>query len=360
MSPVYNNRGGPQMKRRQAVCGLAAAALAPLGARCAWANAGANSLTLLVAGPDGEQISRWGDACALAMQAGFPGAPTIVTQPVGGLDGVTGANRLDTFVVPDGRTAAILPGAALIAWLAGDSRVYFDPTRWVPVMAGSNSGVLVVRLPAGTAPNLQSLKTMEPLRLAADQPQSNDLAALLALARLDVRTAPVFGLRDIDTKTRAFVAGEVDAVFVSGEGVPEYIAPLTASGGVPVFSLGAQQLDGTVSADPLFPGLPDVIAFSGSATPFLDAVYRAAAAAARLDFIVVLPKLTDSGAVAQWRQAACKALRATALTAAANASSVTLQHVPTVVATLNALNLVAPDQANLQAFLTKSFGWQPG
>ena len=107
---------------------------------------------------------------------------------------------------------------------------------------------MVVRLPPGTAPNLQSLKTMEPLRLAVDQPQSNDLAALLALARLDVRTAPVFGLRDIDTKTRAFVAGEVDAVFVSGEGVPEYIAPLTASGGTPVFSLGAQRADGTVGA----------------------------------------------------------------------------------------------------------------
>jgi hypothetical protein len=360
MSPIYNNWGGAQMKRRQAICGLATASLAPFGACHVWAYTGAASLVLLVAGPDGEQTSRWGDACALAMEAGFPGAPAIVTQAVGGLDGVTGANRLDTLVVPDGRTAAILPGAALTAWLAGDPRVHFDPTRWVPLMAASNSGVLVVRLPAGTAPDLQSLKAMAPLRLAADQPQSNDLAALLALARLDVRTAPVFGLRDIDTKTRAFMAGTVDAVFVSGEGVPEDIAPLTASGGVPVFSLGTQRADGTVGADPLFPGLPDVIAFSGSATPFLDAVYRAAAAAARLDFIIVLPKLTDSGAVAQWRQAACKALGATALTAAANASSVTLQHVPTVVATLNALNLVEPDQANLQAFLTKSFGWQPG
>ena len=77
--------------------------------------------------------------------AGFPGRPQIMTQPVGGLDGVTGANRLDALVVPDGKTAAILPGAALIAWLTGDSRVHFDPTRWVPLMAGANSGVLVVR-----------------------------------------------------------------------------------------------------------------------------------------------------------------------------------------------------------------------
>jgi len=340
--------------------GLVAASMLPLGLHRAWADASAGSLTLLVAGPDGEQTSRWGDACALAMQAAFPGQPQIITQPVGGLDGVTGANRLDALVVPDGKTAAILPGAALIAWLTGDSRVHFDPTRWVPLMVGANSGVLVVRAPKGSQPDLNSLRAMVPLRLAADQPQSNDLAVLLALARLNVQTAPVFGLRDINAKTRAFVAGEVDAVFVSGEGVPEDIAPLSASGGVPVFSLGVQAPDGSVSADPLFPGLPTVIAFGGDATPFLDTVYRAAASAARLDFVVVLPKLTDPGFVAQWRQAANAAIAAPALIAAASASSVALQPAPTLSASLQTMNLGASDQTNLQAFLTKSFGWQPG
>jgi hypothetical protein len=353
------------MKRRHVVRGLVAATMSPLGAGpfgLGWAraDAGAGPLSLLVGGPNGGQTSRWGNACALAMEAGFPGAPTIVPQPVGGLDGVTGANRLDVLVVPDGKTAAILPGAALIAWLTGDSRVYFDPTRWVPLMAGGNSGVLVVRASGGVAPDLQKLKAVAPLRLAADQPQSNDLAALLALARLDVPTAPVFGLRNIDAKTRAFQAGEVDAVFVAGEGVPEDVAPLTASGGVPVFSLGAQAPDGTVGPDPLFPGLPDVTAFSGNGTPFLDAVYRAAAAAARMDFLVVLPKLTDPGAVAQWRQAADAAIAVPALAAAASASSVTLQAAPAVSATLGTLSLVTSDQTDLQAFLAKSFGWQPG
>lgn len=348
------------MQRRQVIAGLVAASMVPMGLRRAWADGGIGPLTLLVAGPDGEQTSRWGNACALAMQAAFPGQPQIIPQPVGGLDGVTGANRLDTLVVPDGRTAAILPGAALIAWLTGDSRVHFDPTRWVPLMAGANSGVLVVRLPKGGAADLNALKAVTPLRLAADQPQSNDLAVLLALARLNVQTAPVFGLRDIDAKTRAFVAGEVDAVFVSGEGVPEDIAPLSASGGVPVFSLGLQAPDGTITADPLFPALPSVVAFSGNAAPFLDTVYRAAASAARLDFMVVLPRLTDPGLVAQWRQAANAAIAAPALAAAASASSVTLQPAPTLTAALGAMTLGALDQTNLQAFLAKSFGWQPG
>jgi hypothetical protein len=283
-----------------------------------------------------------------------------MTEPVGGLDGVTGANRLDALVVPDGRTAAILPGSTLIAWLTGDSRVHFDPTRWVPVMAGSGSGVLVARMPAGAAPSLANLQGMAPLRLAVDQPQSNDLAALLALARLQVPTAPVFGLRDIGQKMRAYMAGEVDAVLVSGENVPADIAPLTANGGMPVFSLGSQSADGTIACDPAFPELPDVTRFGGASSAFLDTAYRAAAAAARLDFMMVFPKLTDPGAVAQWQAAASSAIEMPGLVAAASASSIDLQPAPVLAAALAALNLVPNDQTDLQAYLVKSFGWQPG
>ncbi|MDE8347131.1 MAG: hypothetical protein POH28_13305 [Acidocella sp.] len=346
------------MRRRRVMSGILGAAMMP-----AWpgaAVAGVGSLNLLVGGPPAARTSRWGNACALAMQAGFPGTPQIITQAVGGLDGVTGANQLDALVVPDGRTAAILPGAALIAWLTGDSRVHFDPTRWIPVMAGSNSGVLVVRPAPGKAADLAGLRAAAPLRLAADQPQSNDLAALLALAGMGVATAPVFGLRDIGAKTRAFLSGEVNAVFVSGEGVPEDIAPLSAGGGVPVFSLGGWAADGTVMVDPLFPQLPDVAAFGAAQGAAIALEYQAAAAAARLDFIVVLPKLTAPGAVAQWRQAGLSAMGSAGLAAAARASSVILQPAAIAVSALSTLSAMAADQGNLQAFLVQRFGWQPG
>jgi hypothetical protein len=49
-----------------------------------------------------------------------------------------------------------------------------------------------------------------------------------------------------------------------------------------------------------------------------------------------------------------------ALAAAASASSITLQPAPAVVAGLSALNLAPADQANMLAYLTKNFGWQPG
>jgi hypothetical protein len=343
--------------RRRVLAGMTATAVWPFSR--ARAGAGAQSLNLMVAGPDGEQTSRWGDAAALALSAGFPGAPNILTQSAGGLDGVTGANRLDALVVPDGRTAAILPGAALIAWIAGDSRVHFDPTRWVPIMGGTNSGTLVVRL-GGKPASVGALRGFAPLRLAAEAPQSADLAALIALDCLGVPAAPVFGLRGVDAKTRAFIADEVDAVFLCGEGVPEDIAPLSANGGVAMFCLGQTDVTGAVIDDPFLPGVPQLMAFgSEQASPLLPA-YAAAAAAARMDFFAVLPRLSDPAAVAAWRLAAGGALQSQGLEAAARASSVLLQAAPGIAANLAALSLPPADQGLLQAFMTQHFGQQAG
>jgi hypothetical protein len=342
------------MKRRH-MLGLTAAALAFPGR--VWA--APSPYALLAAGPVAELISRWAAACAMALGPGFPGNPVLQVQPTGGLDGVTGANKFDALVVPDGATAAIFPGATLIAWLTGDSRVHFDPTHWVPVMAASNSGVLVVRQNPGVRPTPQTIQPGGSLKLAVDQPQSNDLAALLALQRMGVQTSPIFGLRDTDARTRAFLAGEADAVFLSGEGVPEDIAPLSANGGVPVFSLGSMGDDGQLTRDPLFPTLPDADSFGqvDKTAPYA-AAYASAAAAARLDFLVTLPHLTDPGAEALWRQAALTAIGTSALDSAADASSVRLRSAAATAAELNALALSPTDQLGLQNFLQTRFGWR--
>ena len=316
-------------------------------------------LSLLAAGPQGALISRWADACARALGPVFPGGATLQTQPTGGLDGVTGANHFDALVVPDGATAGIFPGATLTAWLTGDSRVYYDPTHWVPVMAASNSGVLVSRPGALGIATPQGPGAAGALKLAADDPQSSDLAALLALQCLNVPVSPIFGLRDRDAKTRAFVAGEADAVFLCGEGVPEDIAPLAANGGVPVFSLGRMGDDGKIGPDPLFPALPEAMVYGavGADAP-LRAAYAAAAAAARLDFIVTLPRLTDPNTVSLWQQAACSAIASTALQAAADASSVELRAAPGTAAELGTLVLAPADQAALRNFLRTRYGWR--
>jgi hypothetical protein len=347
------------MKRRLWLGLTAAAACTGLLSRRRAFAGNPTGYALLAAGPQGAAISRWATACALALGPGFPGSPILQVQPVGGLDGVTGANKFDALVVPDGSTAAMFPGATLIAWLIGDSRVHFDPTHWVPVMAGANSGVLVVRLGAGVTPSPRTIQVGGSLKLAVDQPQSNDLAALLALQRMGVQTSPIFGLRGTDAKTKAFLAGEADAVFLCGEGVPEDIAPLAANGGVPVFSLGRLNDDGTRGADPLFPTLPTAESFGGTraGAPY-TAAYQAAAAAARLDFLVMLPHLTNPGAEALWQQAALTAIGTAVLGSAADASSVHLLGSAGTQAELSALSLSPTDQLGLQNFLQTRFGWR--
>lgn len=345
------------MKRRHLLGALGAAALLPNNARAQTAQ---RPITLLVAGPKGGQTSRWGSAFALAMSDTFPGTPNVVAEPIGGLDGVTGANRLDALLVPDGHNGAILPGVTLIAYLTGDSRVHYDPTHWTPLLAGCNSGVLMLRGPKGTVPTLNTLQKMAPLRMGAAGLQSNDIAALLALARLGIPTAPIFGLHDSAEKIRAFIAGTVDAVFICGEGVPEDITPLLASGAVPAFCIGAPGPGGTAGPDPLFPGLALPTALGPAVSPLLDSTYEAAAAAARLDFMLVLPRLTDPNAVALWRSATMNSAKTPAVHAAAEASSITLQPAPVLANALTALSIVPTEQPKLLSFLAKTYGWQPG
>jgi hypothetical protein len=348
------------MKRRNllgsTLGGMAAVASRPFSALAAGA---AVPLILLVAGPDGGQTSRWGDACAVALSSFLPGNPMIMAEPVGGLDGVTGANQLDALVVPDGKTAAILPGVALIAYLVGDVRVHFDPTRWVPLLTGVNSGVLMVRATTPAA-DVTTLRAHGPLRLAVDQAQSRDLAAMLGLARLGIATAPVCALRDTDAKTRAFTNGDVDAVFLCGEGLPEDIATLTAAGAVPFFSIGALGPDGRIGPDPAFPAIPEARSLGPAANPDIDAAYQAAAVAAQLDFLLVLPKLTDPTAANNWTMASMQASTSPALAAAASASAVTLQPDTALAGALAALTIPQTAQSSMQAYLAKNCGWQPG
>lgn len=349
------------MKRRSLLSVLGATLALP---QSAWAGisgaqAGGSPMTLMVAGPRGGQTSRWGNALALAISRAFPGTPTIITSSVGGLDGVTGANQLDTLMVPDGSSAAILPGATLTAYLLGDDRVHYDPTKWTPVIAGCNSGVLMLRAPKGSVPTLETLLKMAPLRFGGASPQSSDLAALLALARLGVNTTPVFGLHNSAEKTSAFIAGTVDAVFICGEGVPEDLDALIASGAVPAFCIGAPQPGGTIGPDPLFPNLALATSLGPAVNTLLATAYEAAASAARLDFMLVLPHLTAANEVAQWRSAATVTAQDPAIKAAVEASSISLQSAFVLADLLATLAAVPVMQPALLSFLAKTYGWRP-
>ena len=312
---------------------------------------------ILVCGPHGGRIDRWSRAFAQGIRGALSPHRAIQLQRVGGEDGVTGANRLQTMVVPDGRTAAVLPNEAIIAFLTGDPRVHFQPGDWIPIMAGVTAAVLVVR---GGLPRLADAA---PIRLAAASPESPDLAALLAFQRLGVSTAPIFGLRGATAIARAFAAGEADAVLLTGEDVPADAASLSAYGGVAIGTLGVVDERDRVMADPLMNDLPTIHAIAekrGGAPlpPALEQAYRAVAAASRIDFMAVLPHLTTPTTVAAWRQAAESAGDMQAMQAAAAASAISLT-VTGAAAAAAPFDVAADGLLALRQFLFQHFGWHP-
>lgn len=353
------------MRRRMAIKTCGAAACVALSRPIAHAaapmvvadTAARHDYHILVAGPRGGRTDRWARAVAQGIGTVLsPGEPIRLHQ-VGGQDGVTGANRLQTLVVPDGRTAAMLPNQAVIAFLAGDPRVHFQPGEWIPVMAGLSAALLVIR---GGLPRLAD---PAPIRLAAASPESPDLAALLALHRLGAATIPVFGLRGASAMARAFAAGQADAVLLTGEEIPADSAPLMAAGGIAVGTLGTIDGHDRVVADPRFPALPTIheIAAGRGVAPLsheLEQAYRAVAAASRIDFMMILPHLATPTTVAAWRQAAMAGITAPALQAAAAASAISLT-VGGAIAAAAPFNIRPSALLALRQFLFQHFGWRP-
>lgn len=333
---------------------LKAAGALPLVGLPALASAAPTDFMILAGGPPEGRIDRWSRAAAQALTPALAAHATVRTETVGGVDGVTAANRAQNLVVPNGRTATTLPGTTAIAFLTNDPRVRFQPDNFVPVLGGINPLVFVVR------GGLQRLSALTPLRLAAASPESGDLAGLLAMARLGVKVAPVFGLNGTHAKSRAFADGQADAVLLFGEGVIEDVAPLTAEGGIVVCTLGLPS--SVASAKTAFGQVPTlealIAARGGSAvsTP-LDQAYHAVAAVCAVDFMVLLPHLTAPSDIALWRFASARAIQDPAMQDAASASDLTL------VSGIEAAAAVAPLATGpdallaLNRFLAREYGW---
>lgn len=318
-----------------------------------------DGVTILVAGPDGGGLCRWGEAMATALGASLPSGTKVRTTCTGGTDGVTGANQFETQVPPDGSTVLLTPGAAAMDWLVGDPRAHFDAGHWVPVLAGVAPAVVLAHravLPLGTG---------RPIRIAAAAPVGPQLPALLGFDLLGTPLAPEFGLIETDAAIAAFAAGKVDAVLACGPNVPAQVARLRAAGGEPVFSLGTTGAGGAVDRDAAFADVPTWVELHTSlrgtppAGPRYDA-YRAAAAATQLEFGLVLPQLTSAAMVALWRRAADQAAAAPGVQTLA--ATYTVQPLDGVAAA-TATTSVAADTAallDLRGWLATRFNWHPG
>jgi hypothetical protein len=311
--------------------------------------------TVMVAGPDGGRTDAWTRVILPALSQALPPETPVRKSSSGGPDGVTGANQFDARGAPDGQTVLLVPGLAAIAWLVGDPRAQFDAGHWVPVLAGATPGVVVARIgPSGFGPGTKP-------RIAAAAPVGAELPALLGVELLGAQLVPVFGLSDHDQAADALRQGAVDAVFVQGRKVPERIAALAASGGQPVFTLGARDAAGALVRDPLFPDLPNLAELHAGlgGAPLSGPLYEAwcaSATACQLDFGLVLPQLTPAGMVALWRRAGAQAAAAPEMQAAAAALSVRPLGSPAATASIaaDATALLA-----LRRWLATRFNWHP-
>ena len=173
-------------------------------------------------------------------------------------------------------------------------------------MAGTCAGIVVGR-PTVLAAGGRA-------RVAAAGPASLDLAALLGVQLLGARMEPVFGLADPRHAASAFAQGAVDAVLLRGHRVPDQFAALAAAGAQPLFTLGVlgRHRPGSCAIRPsptcrISPNCSRHATGTRPNGPLYDA-WSAAAAAAQLEFGLVLPQLTPAAMVALWRRAGTDAV----------------------------------------------------
>ena len=312
---------------------------------------------LLVAGPPDAAPGRLARLLAPRLGSALQAGAALPVSATGGRDGVTGANAFEALTTPDGSTAMLVPGAAAIAWLAGDPRVHFDASRWVPALASLSSGVVVARVDADAA------RAGRTLRVAASTVTGAELPALLGLSMLSLEPSPVFGLAEPPDAEAALLAGRVDAIFLGGHDVPQRLRRLGRLGFAPVFSLGGSDDDSLV-ADPALDGVP---AFAERfrrqvghvpAGP-LFAAWRAIAAAARLDVALVLPPLAPPSLVARWRSACETAASDLRLVSATRTAQVDTVSAPGCVQALARINADESAQLSLRRWIASRPEWRP-
>ena len=306
--------------------------------------------TLLVAGPAGGRLERWATQLAAALAPGLPAGTRLHPTPVGGEDGVTGANQFTTRATPDGNTMLLVPGDAALAWLVGDPRARFDAAKWLGVIAGIAPAVVCGRA--------ATWKPGEPIRVGMAGPVGPDLAALLGLELAGLPTTPVFGVLDQGTAAQALASRAADAVLLRGAAVAANLGALAQVGVIPLFTLGAIGGEGRDTLLPEIPSLLEYVTARGTAAaPDLLAAWRGTAAAAQTEYALVLPQLTPAALVALWRQAGNQAATSPALhdesgrtrtVAAPLAQSLTQALAPDV-----------PAITALRAWLASRLNWRP-
>jgi hypothetical protein len=250
----------------------------------------------------------------------------------------------------------LVPGEAALAWMVGDPRAQFDVAHWVPVLAGTTSGICVGRSA------IMALRGRT--RVAAAGPTGLDLPALLGVELLGAQMEPVFGIADAAAARAAFTQGAVDAVLLRGPHLRDQVTALAASGAQALFTLGVLDAAGRLVRDPAYPNVPHFAELyatrsRGRAKDGLYDAWRAAAAAVRLEFGLVLQQLTPAAMVALWRHAGVDAVASPGLRVPGTEFGVQLLAGPEAATNTAATAANAATLTELRRWLARRFNWQP-
>ncbi|MCB8880257.1 hypothetical protein ACELLULO517_08440 [Acidisoma cellulosilytica] len=263
-----------------------------------------NGVSVLSSGPAYGYVAGWTKLLTPHLLGALPHDVTATFDAMGGPDGVTVGNAFGARMDPDGSTLMVAPGAALLAWLEGDSRVKYAPDHWTPIVVGLTPAVLVGRHGVSLTPGRR-----RPLRIGATNPIGPELAALLALDLIGVPAVPVFGMGDATSLADGLRRRAIDLAFLSGPKIKQSLLTAAGAGATPLFSTGAQGCDGPGKRDPLLPNVPSFV--EAAASLAIDAPqlpnfggYDAAAAAAATCFAAVIPDLVRAETIATWRRGA--------------------------------------------------------
>ena len=307
--------------------------------------------TILVAGPAGGRIDHWAAVIAEPLGRALQQGSALSRQNVGGPDGVTGANQFQARTAPDGATALLVPGAAALSWLTGDSRVRFDAGWWVPLWGTDLSAALVSRVP---------LTPGRRVRMALRSVVGPELAALLALDLMGLEVVPV----------RADLAGarpiewtDVDIVLLRGADLRSGIADLASHGWALALGFGTIGANGELSRDPSLPDVPIAQELIGGGpaerVAELSAALRAVTAAMKLDLALVLPQLSPAALVAWWRSGCGGLSGAPAVQAEAVRSLVRPIGPGSAAANVSSISVDAPVLLELRRWLAERYQWRP-
>lgn len=320
----------------------------------------AHGVTVLSSGPAYGYIAGWAKLLTPQLLRGLPPEVTSAFTAMGGPDGVTVCNAFGARMDPDGSTLMFSPGAALLAWLEGDSRVKYDPARWVPTLIGTQPVVLV-----GKTPLSQYLTQKRALRLGATNPIGPELAAIAALDLLGIPVAPIYGQTDPRSLTEALRRGRIDVALFAGPKIRDALAEAATAGAMPLCLLasGSAGCGGPAMRDDLIPTVPtflETAAALGLQLPEDVRVraFETAAFAASTCFAAVLPDLVRPATVAAWRRGAELVSDNLSLAAVATQQEIRFQTGACAESLIRKITASPGAAASLRATLLHRFGWR--